>query len=89
MTRKYLTKEQVKALQQTGELLTKQQVIDKINKDAGYVVIDGKSTVVKFIDYRGNSQAPESFAYYVSYNHAFLSNREICVYWPFTVGMQG
>lgn len=89
MTRKYLTKEQVKALQQTGELLTKQQVIEKINKDAGYAVIAWEAAMVKFIDYRDNPQAPEQFAYYVSYNPAFLSNREICVYWPFTVGMQG
>ena len=89
MARKYLTKEQVKALQQTGELLTKQQIIDKINKDAGYGVITEKSTMVKFIDYRGNLQAPEPFDYYVSYIHVFLASREICVYWPFSVGMQG
>ena len=89
MSRKYLPKPEVTALQQTGELLTKQQIIDKINKDAGYTVISGKSIIVKFIDYRGNPSATELFAYYVSYNHAFLSERVAGIYWPFTVGMQG
>lgn len=89
MPRKYLSKAETITLQQTGELLTKQQIIDKINKDAGYIIISGKSVIVKFIDYRGNPYAPELFAYYVSYNHAFLPDRVSCVYWPFTVGMQG
>lgn len=89
MSRKYLSREEVASLQQSGELLTKQQIIDKINKDAGYPVITGKSVIVKFLDYRGNRYAPESFAYYISYNHAFLNSRTNCIYWPFTVGMQG
>lgn len=84
--RKYLTKAETAELQNSGKLLTKDQVINKIKNDL-LILNPDPCFVIKFIDYRGNQFAPEPFAYYVSYKD-ILENRVSGIYWPNSVGLQ-
>ena len=81
----YLKQKEVEALQKAGELLTREQIIEKL-EDKGEKVSD--SLILRFLDYRGNAMAPESFAYSVSFKHAFLDRREKAIFWPNSVGLQ-
>ena len=84
--RKYLTKAEIAELQNSGELLTKDQLINKIQNDL-FIVNQDPCFVIKFIDYRGNQFAPEPFAYYVSYKDV-LGKRVSGIYWADSVGFQ-
>ena len=81
----YLKQKEVEALQKAGELLTRNQIIEKL-EDKGEKVSD--SLIVRFLDYRNNPISPESFAYSVSFKHAFLDRREKAIFWPNSVGLQ-
>ena len=81
----YLKQKEVEALQKSGELLTREQIIDKL-ESKGEKVSD--SLILRFLDYRNNPVAPESFAYSVSFKHAFLDRREKAIFWPNSVGLQ-
>ena len=81
----YLKQKEIEALQKAGELLTRDQVIEKL-EDKGEKVSD--SLIIRFLDYRNNPMAPESFAYSVSFKHAFLDRREKAIFWPNSVGLQ-
>lgn len=81
----YLKQKEVEALQKAGELLTRDQIIEKL-ESKGEKVAD--SLILRFLDYRGNALAPEKFAYRVSFKHAFLDRREKAVFWPNSVGLQ-
>ena len=81
----YLKPAEVKDLQKAGEILTKDQLIEKM-KAKGEDISNG--LIVRYLDYRGNPMAPESFAYSVSFKHAFLDRREKAVFWPNSVGLQ-
>ena len=85
--RKYLTKAETAELQNSGKLLTKDQLISKIKNDL-FILNPDPCFVIKFIDYRGNQFAPEPFAYYVSYKDV-LGQRVNGVYWADSVGFQG
>lgn len=85
--RKYLTKIEVTDLQNSGQLLTKDQLINRIKNDL-FVINSDPCFVIKFIDYRGNRFAPEPFAYYVSYKD-ILGQRVSGIYWADSVGFQG
>ena len=84
--RKYLTKAEATELQNSGKLLTKDQLINKIKNDL-FIINPDPCFVVKFIDYRGNQFAPELFAYYVSYKDV-LGKRVSGIYWANSVGFQ-
>ena len=84
--RKYLTKAEATELQQANKLLTKDQLINKIQNDL-FIVNQDPCFVIKFIDYRGNQFAPEPFAYYVSYKDV-LGKRVSGIYWADSVGFQ-
>ena len=81
----YLKQKEVETLQKQGELLTREQIIEKLEKQ-GEKVSD--SLILRFLDYRNNPVAPESFAYSVSFKHAFLDRREKAIFWPNSVGLQ-
>ena len=81
----YLKQKEVEALQKAGELLTREQIIEKL-EDKGEKVSD--SLIVRFLDYRDNPIAPEKFAYRLSWISVFSGKREQGTYWPFSVGMQ-
>ena len=81
----YLKQKEVEALQKAGELLTREQIIEKL-EDKGEKVSD--SLIVRFLDYRDNPIAPEKFAYRLSWICVFSGKREQGTYWPFSVGMQ-
>ena len=81
----YLKQKEIEALQKSGQLLTKDQIIDLLEKK-GEKVSD--NLILRFLDYRNNPVAPESFAYGVSFKHAFLDRREKAVFWPNSVGLQ-
>ena len=81
----YLKQKEIEALQKAGELLTRDQIIEKL-ESKGEKVAD--SLVLRFLDYRNNPMAPESFAYSVSFKHAFLDRREKAIFWPNSVGLQ-
>lgn len=83
--RVYLKQKEVETLQNAGELLTRNQVIERLEKQ-GEKVSD--SLILRFLDYRDNVMAPESFAYSVSFKHAFLDRREKAIFWPNSVGLQ-
>ena len=83
--RLYLKQKEVEALQKSGELLTRNQLIEKL-ESKGEKVAD--SLVLRFLDYRNNQMAPESFAYSVSFKHVFLDRREKAIFWPNSVGLQ-
>ena len=72
-------------MQKAGELLTRDQIIDSLEKK-GEKVSD--NLILRFLDYRDNPMAPESFAYSVSFKHAFLGRREKAIFWPNSVGLQ-
>ena len=82
----YLKPAEVKELQKAGELLTKDQLIEKM-KTKNEDISNG--LIVRYLDYRNNPIAPESFAYSVSYKHPFLEgNRIRGTLWPNSVGLQ-
>ena len=81
----YLKQKEIEALQKSGELLTRYQIIDLLEKQ-GEKVSD--NLLLRFLDYRNNPVAPEKFAYSVSFKHAFLDHREKAVFWPNSVGLQ-
>ena len=81
----YLKQKEIEALQKSGELLTRNQIIEKL-ESKGEKVSD--SLILRFLDYRNNPIAPESFAYSVSFKHAFLDRREKAIFWPNSVGLQ-
>ncbi len=81
----YLKQKETEALQKSGELLTRDQIIDLLEKK-GEKVSD--SLILRFLDYRNNPVAPEKFAYSVSFKHAFLDRREKAIFWPNSVGLQ-
>ena len=83
--RLYLKQKEIEALQKAGELLTREQIIEKL-EDKGEKVSD--SLILRFLDYRNNPVAPESFAYSVSFKHPFLDRREKAIFWPNSVGLQ-
>ena len=83
--RLYLKQKEIEALQKAGELLTREQIIEKL-EDKGEKVSD--SLILRFLDYRNNPVAPESFAYSVSFKHSFLDRREKAIFWPNSVGLQ-
>lgn len=83
----YLSKDEIKSLQESGDLMTKSQVINKILNETGHDV--SEKLIIKYCDYRGNTMAPESFAYSLSFVNFLTGKREKCTYWPFSVGMQG
>ena len=82
----YLKPAEVKELQKAGEILTKDQLIEKM-KAKGEDISEG--LIVRYLDYRNNPMAPESFAYSVSYKHTFLEGKRIQgILWPNSVGLQ-
>lgn len=81
----YLKPKEVETLQKAGELLTRDQIIEKL-ESKGEKVSD--SLILRFLDYRNNPMAPENFAYSVSFKHAFLDRREKAIFWPNSVGLQ-
>ncbi len=81
----YLKQKEVEALQKAEELLTRNQIIEKL-ESKGEKVAD--SLILRFLDYRNNPIAPEKFAYRLSWISVFSGKREQGTYWPFTVGMQ-
>lgn len=81
----YLKQKEIEALQKSGELLTREQIIEKL-ESKGEKVSD--SLILRFLDYRNNPVAPESFAYSVSFKHVFLDRREKAIFWPNSVGLQ-
>lgn len=83
--RLYLKQKEVEALQKTGQLLTRDQIIVLLEKQ-GENVAD--SLILRFLDYRNNPVAPECFAYSVSFKHTFLDRREKAIFWPNSVGLQ-
>ena len=83
--RVYLKQKEVEALQKAGQLLTRDQIIDLLEKKGEKVA---NSLILRFLDYRNNPIAPENFAYRVSFKHAFLDRREKAVFWPNSVGLQ-
>ena len=82
----YLKPLEVKELQKAGELLTKDQLIEKM-KTKGEDISDG--LIVRYLDYRANPMAPERFAYSISYKHPFLEGKRVQgVLWLNSVGLQ-
>lgn len=81
----YLKQKEIEALQKAGQLLTRDQIIVLLEKQGEKVA---NSLVLRFLDYRNNPVAPESFAYSVSFKHAFLDRRENAIFWPNSVGLQ-
>ena len=81
----YLKQKEVETLQKAGELLTREQIIEKL-EDKREKVSD--SLILRFLDYRNNPMAPECFAYSVSFKHTFLDRREKAIFWPNSVGLQ-
>lgn len=81
----YLKQKEIKALQKAGQLLTRDQIIVLLEKQGEKVA---NSLILRFLDYRNNPVAPESFAYSVSFKHAFLDRRENAIFWPNSVGLQ-
>ncbi len=81
----YLKQKEVEALQKAGQLLTRDQIIEKL-ESKGEKVSD--NLILRFLDYRNNPMAPESFAYSVSFKHTFLDRREKAIFWPNSVGLQ-
>lgn len=83
----YLSKEEIKSLQGSGDLMTRSQIITKILNETRHDV--SEKLIIKYCDYRGNTMAPEIFAYSLSFINSLTGQREKCTYWPHSVGMQG
>ncbi len=81
----YLKQKEIEALQKAGQLLTRDQIINLLEKKRENVA---DSLILRFLDYRNNPVAPECFAYSVSFKHAFLDRREKAIFWPNSVGLQ-
>lgn len=83
----YLSKEEIKSLQESGDLMTRSQIIENIFNKYGDDITD--KLIVKYCDYRNNPMAPESFAYSLSFVNFLTGQQEKCTYWPHSIGMQG
>lgn len=82
----YLSKEEIKSLQESGDLLTRSQIIEKIFNKYGDDITD--KLIIKYCDYRNNPIAPEKFSYLISFINFLTGKREKWVYWPHSVGLQ-